>query len=54
MEATTPQQGAASVLVLAMCTFAIFPRTKVGPVMGICLDDLLEIAFEPWPCKEAS
>jgi len=47
MEATTPQQGAASVLVLAMCTFAIFPRTKVGPVMGFCLDDAPEYADAP-------
>ena len=47
MEAVAPQQGAACVLVLAMCTFAIFPQTKVGPVIGFCLDDAPEHADAP-------
>ena len=30
-----------------MCTFAIFPNTNVGPVIGFCMDDAPEYADAP-------
>jgi len=30
-----------------MCTFAIFPDTKVGPVIGFCMDDAVDYADAP-------